>query len=266
MTSAAAERGPGYNEQSPAANRRRHPLDRVATQEETPVPALLRSAAPYVVRQLPAPRWEPPYDDESSEVAGSPRAGDGIQGTLALSFARLSCPAGASERVLRLLPSPGPAESAGGTEATTARVFPPAAGARPARPARGGGDGDGDDELDLARRRPVRTDRDQLPDPQPWARGFVQALTEVLGGFRPLGQLTARTVPSVAALVADLRTGSSALPARQRAVVRSVRVSEPAPGAVEVSATVRHGDRCRALALRLEGLDGRWQCTALIVG
>jgi hypothetical protein len=91
-------------------------------------------------------------------------------------------------------------------------------------------------------------------------------LTEVVGGFRPLGQLTKRAVPGVVAQVSDSRAAGVGKPAGARPVVRSVRVSEPTPGAVEVSATVRHGERCRALALRLEGLDGRWQCTALTLG
>jgi hypothetical protein len=124
----------------------------------------------------------------------------------------------------------------------------------------------GDDDLDLTRRQPLRTGRDQLPDPRPWAHGFVQALTEVLGGFRPVGQLSKRVLPSVVAQVTDCLAEAAGKPAGARPVVRSVRVNEPMPGAVEVSATVRHGDRCRALALRLEGLDGRWQCTALIIG
>jgi hypothetical protein len=51
-----------------------------------------------------------------------------------------------------------------------------------------------------------------------------------------------------------------------RALVRSVHVSEPADGVAEVSALVRRGVRCTAVALRLEGMDGRWQCTALEVG
>jgi len=51
-----------------------------------------------------------------------------------------------------------------------------------------------------------------------------------------------------------------------RGVVRSLHVSEPADGVAEVAASVRRGPRCTALALRLEGLDGRWQCTALEVG
>ena len=49
-------------------------------------------------------------------------------------------------------------------------------------------------------------------------------------------------------------------------VVRSVHVSEPVDGVAEVCAIVQQGPRCRAIALRLEGIDGRWQCTALHIG
>ena len=51
-----------------------------------------------------------------------------------------------------------------------------------------------------------------------------------------------------------------------RAAVCSVHLTEPADGVAEVAATVRRGRRTTAVALRLEGLDGRWQCTALEVG
>ena len=46
-----------------------------------------------------------------------------------------------------------------------------------------------------------------------------------------------------------------------RAVVRRVRVCEPADGIVEACAVVVSHGRVRALALRLEGLDGRWLVT-----
>ena len=54
--------------------------------------------------------------------------------------------------------------------------------------------------------------------------------------------------------------------AAARGVVRSIHVSEPVDGVAEVAALVRRGARSTAVALRLEGLDGRWQCTALELG
>ena len=49
-------------------------------------------------------------------------------------------------------------------------------------------------------------------------------------------------------------------------LVSSVRVCEPVDGVAEVSAVVRRGGRAHAVAARLEGIDGRWRCTALQIG
>jgi hypothetical protein len=49
-------------------------------------------------------------------------------------------------------------------------------------------------------------------------------------------------------------------------MVRSVRVCLPADGVAEASAVVVSRGRVLAVALRLEGLDGRWRMTALEVG
>jgi hypothetical protein len=48
--------------------------------------------------------------------------------------------------------------------------------------------------------------------------------------------------------------------------VGSVRASEPADGIAELSATLRHGPRVRAVAMRLEVRHGRWCCTRLMLG
>ena len=50
-----------------------------------------------------------------------------------------------------------------------------------------------------------------------------------------------------------------------RRTVSSVHVSEPADGVVEASAVAVGGPRARAVAVRLEGWDGRWRCTRLAV-
>ena len=60
--------------------------------------------------------------------------------------------------------------------------------------------------------------------------------------------------------------GRRGAPAAGRAVVRSVRLCEPADGVAEASAVVVDGGRVRALAFRLVGLDGRWRVEALQVG
>lgn len=126
---------------------------------------------------------------------------------------------------------------------------------------------------------PQPTSPDRLPDPREVAGAVVQAVVEVLAGTRPAGQLVRWLSADVyaalqrrAALAARLRRPAAAGPTRQepgpvrRAVVRSVRTTEPAPGVVEASAVVVDRGRVRAVALRLEGLDGRWRTTALEMG
>ena len=214
-----------------------------------------------VLRQLPAPSCEPPYDDELDERAGrvgpwsasatggAIAAGGAVQGTLALAFVLPSgVPAVPVEPIgLRLvpsLPSPGSPTSPD-----------------PTRP-------DALEELDEVDFGPQPTSRTELPEPRRWAARLVQALVEVLAGDRPVGQLvrwtSAAVYDDVAALALPGERGTSA---GGRGVVRSVHVSEPVDGVAEVAAVVvRRGRRTTAVALRLEGLDGRWQCTAVELG
>lgn len=118
-------------------------------------------------------------------------------------------------------------------------------------------------------RQPTSTDH--LPDPLTTCSALVQAVVEVLGGVRPASQLVRWMSHDVhvalarrAALAARMRRGAAAQ--GRAAVVRGVRVCTPADGVVEASAVVVEADRVRAVAVRLEGLDGRWRATALEVG
>jgi hypothetical protein len=45
-----------------------------------------------------------------------------------------------------------------------------------------------------------------------------------------------------------------------------MRASEPVDNVAELSATVRVGERVRAVAMRLEVRHGRWCCTRLMLG
>jgi hypothetical protein len=107
---------------------------------------------------------------------------------------------------------------------------------------------------------------------QAWAARFAQAVVEVVGGDRPLSQLlrwtTARVYNDLSRRVRILARTSVA-PQRMRTVrpqVRSVHVCQPGPDCAEVSVHVRHGQRSRALAARLERRQGHWTCTALHLG
>lgn len=109
-------------------------------------------------------------------------------------------------------------------------------------------------------------------DLEGWAARFAQAVVEVVGGDRTPHQLIRCTSPSVHAdllrrAAALNRAGSPEHRARRlRAQVRSVHVFQPSTLSAEVSVHIRHGQRSRALAARIEHLDGRWVCTALEFG
>ena len=45
--------------------------------------------------------------------------------------------------------------------------------------------------------------------------------------------------------------------------IRKIKVTEPLDGISESTVTIRYGDRLRVVAIRFEGLDQRWLCTAL---
>jgi hypothetical protein len=191
------------------------------------MPVTDRTDRPLVqlaVRRVPARALEPPYDDERDDASPTPL----MEGTLALAFP---------------LPSGVPAIP---EAPRSLQMVPAAAG--------------------LSGCAGSRTPA--LAAPRPWAGRLVQAVVEVLAGDRPAAQLARWTTAGV---YYDLqRTATRA--ARERSVfahrptadvVRSLHVSEPADGVAEVCALVDGGRRVRALALRIEDLDGRWQCTKL---
>jgi hypothetical protein len=186
------------------------------------------------LRRLPVPASEPPYDDERTGHDDGPGV-PAVQGTLALAF---------------LLPSGVPSTP----------VAPPELRLVPSRP-------EAEEEADAVDFGPQPTVTADLPEARSWAGRFAQALVEVLAGDRPLAQLVRWTTTGVYDEVAGLVAGPGVAPSDSaRGVVRSVHVSEPADGVAEVCALVRRGVRSSAVALRLEGLDGRWQCTAVELG
>lgn len=120
-----------------------------------------------------------------------------------------------------------------------------------------------------APRRPAEV-RDETAEIRHLAGSLAQAAVEVVAGQRPVLQMLRWTDEHVygdlerrAALVAQAR-GTAAR--RLRAQVRSVHVCRPHPDVAEVSVHVRHGERSRALALRLERHRDRWRCTVLQFG
>ena len=195
--------------------------------------AMRSEPMPYLMR---VPQSEPPYDTEEwrPELVRSELGTEApVQGTLALSFAPSSPPPARADRQLRLVTDPAGAAS----------------------------------------QAPIRTPRSQLPDPRELGFRLAVVVGEALAGGRPADNLAKSfsetafdaVLAAVPARKLAVRRVAGA-PTRPRIKVRSVRSFEPADGAAEVSAHVHVGDRGRAVALRLEGVGGRWVCTQMQVG
>jgi len=104
-----------------------------------------------------------------------------------------------------------------------------------------------------------------------WAGRFVHAAAEVSSGLRSATQLIRWTTPDVqmslqrrAALAGRARTAGVFKTGKP--FVRSLRISVVTSRTYEVTAVVGELDRFRAVALRMEDLDGRWRVTALEIG
>lgn len=108
----------------------------------------------------------------------------------------------------------------------------------------------------------------ELPDPDAWARQLLHALLECLSGGRSPYQLQRWMSGEVYERVTrrhrvSVRRGAAPMPRPQ---VRRLRSCSPADGVSEISAVVWHESRVRAVALRLNGADGRWMVTELEIG
>ncbi|WP_179855104.1 Rv3235 family protein [Paractinoplanes atraurantiacus] len=219
----------------------------------------------------PAPRCEPPFDDEDGTDLWSPaqltldlpRPGPAaLRGTLP---PRPEAPASG--------PAPVPAPDAGVRAARGAGVRDGlAAGVRVARDA---GVRDG-----LA--AGVRVARDAGPaacDAGPAVRRFLHACVEVLNGYRPPAHLRHLARPAEAAeVVSEGALGLARLVALRRAGLRAGRrpsrkpipvailrlhLCEPRPGVVEAAAPLQIGEHTWATALRMELDQQAWAATAL---
>ena len=177
------------------------------------------------LRLLPVPPCEPPYDDELAREVP------------AVVVVR---PAGAPVGPLQRLPP--------------LRLVPAAE--------EGPRDGDQDEDLEPGT---VRTPLGALPPVRPSAQALVQGLLEVVAGVRPVSQLRRATSPQLFdALETQLHARPRPTGSRPpTGAVRSLHVQARPEGVAEVCATVARGGRAAALALRLEGVDGRWCCTEL---
>lgn len=116
---------------------------------------------------------------------------------------------------------------------------------------------------DVEEQDPARTPTGALPSARPVAHALVQGLLEVLSGVRPVSQLQRGTSPELFAELEAYVHGRARTTGARPATgaVRSLHVQTRPDGVAEVCATVQRGRRAAAIALRLEGRDGRWCCT-----
>jgi hypothetical protein len=113
---------------------------------------------------------------------------------------------------------------------------------------------------------PSLTPRTDLPDARKAGRRVVVLALEAFSGRRPMSQLQPVVTPALFTALRSGRRPRWCAEGNAALLVTSVRVCEPVDGVAEVTAVARRGGRAHAVAARLEGLDGRWRCTALQVG
>jgi hypothetical protein len=113
---------------------------------------------------------------------------------------------------------------------------------------------------------PAWSPREVLPDARAAGRRLITLTLEAMAGRRPLAQLQPMTSAGVFAALSAGRRPRWCTEGTAPLIVGPVHVCEPVDGVAEVSAVARRGGRAHAVAARLEGIDGRWRCTALQVG
>ena len=113
---------------------------------------------------------------------------------------------------------------------------------------------------------PTWSARSDLPDPALAGRRLFTLTLEGLAGLRPLSQVQRLTAPNLYANLVHRRRPVWCAGGTAPVLLGPVHVCEPVDGVAEVSAVARRSGRAHAVAARLEGLDGRWRCTALQIG
>jgi Family of unknown function (DUF6459) len=113
---------------------------------------------------------------------------------------------------------------------------------------------------------PVWSERADLPDARAAGRRLITLTLEALAGRRPLVQLQPVTSQGVFAALSGGRRPRWCAEGTAPLLVGTVHVCEPVDGVAEVTAVARRAGRAHAVAARLEGIDGRWRCTALQIG
>jgi len=105
---------------------------------------------------------------------------------------------------------------------------------------------------------PIPTSANALPALSDWNRTLILSVLEIWAGKRSPNQMARWCHSKVyQELVKSVRTQSVV------GKLRKIHIREPLDGLCEAIATVRFNERLRSIAIRLEGVDGRWLCTEL---
>jgi hypothetical protein len=113
---------------------------------------------------------------------------------------------------------------------------------------------------------PTWSSRSELPDPREAGRRLITVTLEAMTGRRPLLQVQPLTTARVFAALSAGRRPRWCADSTSPLLVGRVHVCEPVDGVAEISTVARRDGRAHAVAARLEGIDGRWRCTALQIG
>jgi hypothetical protein len=105
---------------------------------------------------------------------------------------------------------------------------------------------------------PEPTSAADLPNINKLLTQFIHKVVEIWAGRRSASQVQAMCHHLIFAEL-QRQAGQQKLVGR----VRKIQVTQPLDGISESTVTVRYGDRLRVVAIRFEGLDNRWLCTAL---
>jgi hypothetical protein len=117
---------------------------------------------------------------------------------------------------------------------------------------------------------PQRTSASALPEPEPLLANLTRGVLEVLAGVREVEQLARwftedafRVLVTRANLATRARSARGVPAARPVHQILTIRHCSPSDGVVEAVVIVAGPARTRAVAVRLEGMDGRWRTTSL---
>lgn len=105
---------------------------------------------------------------------------------------------------------------------------------------------------------PEPTSAQDLPDIKKIIPRFIHTVIEIWAGRRPASQVQTLCHHTIFSQL-QRKSGNLKIVGR----VRKIHCTTPLDGIVEATVTIRFGERLRVVAIRFEGLDHRWLCTAL---